>query len=72
MFGFQGDEAAETIARKKGYMAEAQKKWEFLTNYDMSTIKTTGQLSNMVKTRASISIEEAKRQVDEWCVGKQF
>jgi hypothetical protein len=32
MFGFQGGESADTVARKKGYMKDAQQKWRFLTN----------------------------------------
>ena len=48
MFGFQGGESADTVARKKSYMKEAQTKWRFLTNLDCSTIKTKGQLSSMI------------------------
>ena len=51
MFGFQGGESADTVARKKGYMKDAQRKWRFLTNFDCSTIKTGGQLRTMVTTR---------------------
>jgi hypothetical protein len=29
MFGFQGGESADTVARKKGYMQEAQQRWGF-------------------------------------------
>jgi hypothetical protein len=72
MFGFQGGESADTVARKKGYMKDAQQKWRFLTNFDCSSIKTEGQLSSMVKTRSGISEEQAKRDVDSWMEGKQF
>jgi hypothetical protein len=72
MFGFQGGESADTVARKKGYMTDAQHQWRFLTNYDLSTIKTEGQLCAMVKTRSGISEEQAKRDVDAWMEGKQF
>ena len=72
MFGFQGGESADTVARKKGYMKDAQQKWRFLTNYDLSSIKTEGQLCSMVKTRSGISEEQAKRDVDAWMQGKQF
>ncbi len=72
MFGFQGGESADTVARKKGYMKDAQEKWRFLTNYDLSSIKTEGQLRSMVKTRSSISEVEAKRDVEAWMQGKQF
>lgn len=72
MFGFQDGESADTFARKKGYIKDAQKTWRFLTNYDLSSIKTEGQLYSMVKTRSSISEERAKRDVDVWIQGKQF
>ena len=39
MFGFQGGERAETMSRKKAYLKEAQRRWTFLTHYDLSTIK---------------------------------
>ena len=60
MFGFQGGESADTVARKKSYMKEAQTKWRFLTNLDCSSIKTKGQLSSMIKTRSGISEDQAK------------
>jgi hypothetical protein len=72
MFGFQGGESADVVARKKGYMREAQQKWRFLTNFDCSTINTEGQLCSMVKTRSSISEEQAKQDVGAWMRGKQF
>ena len=72
MFGFQGGESAATVARKKGYMKDAQEKWRFLTNYDLSSIKTEGQLRLMVKTRSSISEAQAKSDVEAWMRGKQF
>ena len=72
MFGFQGGESADTVARKKGYMKDAQEKWRFLTNYDLSSIKTEGLLRSMVKTRSSISEAQAKSDVEAWMRGKQF
>jgi hypothetical protein len=72
MFGFRGDENATTVARKKGYMKDAQQRWGFLTNFDLSTIKNEGQLCSMVKIRAGIAEEQAKSEVDAWAQGKQF
>jgi hypothetical protein len=72
VFGFQGDESAEVVARKTGYMNDARQKWPFLTIFDCSTIKTEGQLYSMVKTRSSISEEQAKRDVGAWMQGKTF
>ena len=72
MFGFQGGESADTVTRKKSYMKDAQQKWRFLTNLDCSSIKTNGQLCDMVKTRSGISEDQAKRDVDAWMQGKQF
>jgi hypothetical protein len=72
MFGFQGGESAGTVARKKGYMKDAQKQWGFLTNFDLSTIKNEIQLRTMVKDRSSISEAQAQRDVQEWMQGKQL
>ena len=44
----------------------------FLTNYDLSSIKTDAQLCSMVKIRSGISEEQAKRDVVAWMEGKQF
>ena len=72
MFGFQGGEAADVVARKADHMHDAQQKWKFLTKFDCSTIKTRAQLSSMIQTRSSISAEQADRDVDTWMRGRQF
>jgi hypothetical protein len=72
MFGFRGGESAATVARKKGYMKDAQQRWGFLTNFDLSTIKNEVQLRTMVKDRSSISEVQAKRDVQSWMQDKQF
>jgi hypothetical protein len=72
MFGFQGGESANVVAGKKSHMKDAQQKWQFLTNFDCSTIKTEGQLCSMVSTRSSISEDQAKLDVMAWMQGKQF
>jgi hypothetical protein len=72
MFGFQGGESADTVARKKSYMQDAQKRWSFLTHFDLSTIKNEVQLSTMVKDRSGISQAQAEEDVQVWMRGKQF
>ena len=72
MFGFQGGESAGTVARKRGYMQDAQQRWVFMTNFDLSTIKNEVQLSSMVKERSSISEAQANSDVQAWMRGKQF
>ena len=72
MFGFQGGESAETVARKKGYLKDAMQKWRFMTTFDLSTIKNPRQLYAMVKTRSGISEEQAKIDVDALMEGKHF
>jgi hypothetical protein len=72
MFGFQGGESPDTVARKRGYMQGAQQRWGFLTNFDLSTIKNDVQLSSMVKERSGISEAQAKSDVQAWMRGKQF
>ena len=72
MFGFQGGESAATVARKRGYMEEAQQLWPFLTNFDASTIKSEVQLIALVKDRSSLPQREAETNVKAWAVGKQY
>ena len=72
MFGFQGGESAATVARKRGYMEEAQQLWPFLTNFDASTIKNEVQLITLVKDRTNRPQREADAAVKAWAVGKQF
>lgn len=72
MFGFRGGESAATVERKKGYRTDAQQRWSFLTNFDVSTIRTEAQLASMVKERAGIPKEQAAADVRGWMQGKQF
>ncbi|MFL6732488.1 MAG: hypothetical protein ACJ8EH_05880 [Sphingomicrobium sp.] len=72
MFGFTGAESAETVARKRAYMAEARARWPFLTYFDASTIKNERQLVTIVKERCSRSQQEAEADVHEWMQNKSF
>jgi hypothetical protein len=72
MFGFRGGESADTVARKKGYMEEAQQRWPYLTNFDLSTIKNEVQLRSIVRDRYALSEKEARDHVTEWARGKYF
>lgn len=72
MFGFQGGERADVVARKRGYMASAQRRWGFLTNFDLSSILNESQLRTMVGIRQGIPLEQAKRDVEAWMQGKEF
>ena len=72
MFGFQGGESAETVSRKRGYRKEAQQRWGFLTNYDLSSIRNEVQLYSMVKERLGVPEVQAKSEVEAWMHGKQF
>ena len=72
MFGFQGGESADAVARKKGYLRDAQERWGFMTHFDLSTIKNEVQLYSMVKDRSGISEGQAKSEVQAWMQGKQF
>jgi hypothetical protein len=70
MFGFRGGESPEIFQRKRGYMAEAQTRWPFLTHFDASTVKNDRQLVTMVKERCSLSQEDAESDVRQWMEGK--
>ena len=70
MFGFRGGESADIVERKRGYMADAQARWPFLTHFDASTIKNDRQLVTMVKERCSLSQQDAESEVRKWMEGK--
>ena len=72
MFGFQGGETIEIVARKKGYMRDAQQRWSCLTNFDLSTIKNPQQLRSIVRDRYSLSEVQGRSDIDEWMRGKRF
>jgi hypothetical protein len=72
MFGFQAGEKPDVTARKAGYRKLAQERWDFLTHYDLSTIKTEAQLAAMVQGRTSLPKAQAESDVRGWMVGKHF
>jgi len=72
MFGYRGGESGETVARKRGYMADAQKRWRFLTRYDVTTIHNEPQLATMVRDRLGLSKSAADEEVHRWMIGKTF
>jgi len=72
MFGFQGGERPDALARKTGYRQDAKDRWGFLTHFDLSTIKNEAQLTAMVQGRSSISEAQATSDVQAWMQGKQF
>ncbi|WP_152048229.1 hypothetical protein [Aureimonas psammosilenae] len=72
MFGNRGGESDETVARKRGYMLEAQQRWPFLTRYDLTTIHNEQQLTTMVRDRAGLLRSQADVVVREWMNGKTF
>jgi hypothetical protein len=72
MFGFQGGEDAHTVARKQGYMREAQQRWGGLTTYGLSTVRNEDQLCVLVKERLSLPLAQVASDVQSWACGKQF
>ncbi|RIX98696.1 hypothetical protein D3218_16015 [Aureimonas flava] len=72
MFGYQGGESGETVARKRGYMAEARQRWPFLTRFDVTTIHNEQQLATMVRDRSGRSKADADEEVHTWMEGKTF
>jgi hypothetical protein len=72
MFGYQGGESAETVARKTAYGEDARRRWRFLTTIDLSSIRNIEQLSSMIATRSSISDDHARKDVAAWIRGKAF
>ena len=72
MSGFRGGESPKIVSRKRGYMAEAQARWPFLTYFDASTLKNHRQLAIMVKERCSLSQADAENDVRQWMEGKSL
>ena len=72
MFGFQGGESAETVARKRLYMKDARQRWPFLTYFDASTIRNELQLITIVKDRSGRSRPDVEADVQAWTSGKLF
>jgi hypothetical protein len=72
MFGFQGGETTVTVARKRSYMRDAQRRWPFITYFDASTVKNQMQLAALVADRSGRSRAEAEADVRAWASGKQF
>ena len=72
MFGFQGGESTDTVARKQGYMRDAQQRWGCLTTFDLSTIRNEAQLCTLVKERLSLPLAQVRTDVQSWMQGKQF
>lgn len=71
-FGYEGGDDSDATARKKNYMDEAHRRWSFLSNFDLSTIKTDAELSLIVKERSGVSLTQATHDVFSWMCGKQF
>jgi hypothetical protein len=72
MFGFTGDDSVETASCKRRYMADAQRRWPFLTHFDASTVKNERQIVTMVKERCSRSQQDAEADVYEWVQEETF
>jgi hypothetical protein len=72
MFGYQGGESADTVARKAAYSEEALQRWTFLTTIDLSSIKNKEQLCSMIMIRSSVSEDKAREDVEGWMRGKTF
>jgi hypothetical protein len=53
-------------------MEDAQQRWPYLTNFNLSTIKNEVQLRSIVRDRYGLSENDAKNRVSEWGQGKHF
>lgn len=72
MFGFRGGESVDTVARKQGYMRDAQQRWAGVTTYDLSTITNETQLWGIVRDRLGLPEAQVRSDVHSWMQGKQF
>jgi len=72
MFGYQGGESDETVARKRSYATEARERWPCLTRFDVTTIHNEQQLATMVRDRLGLPKDQADAEVHRWTEGKRF
>ena len=66
MFGFQSGESAHAASRKKMRRREAQDRWPFLTDFDLSGISNEEQLVARIIARTGIPESQARRNVQAW------
>jgi hypothetical protein len=70
MFGCGNGETADKAAGEKSLKEDIQNRWPFLTEFDLSSIESEGQLAALVKIRSNISIEKADKDVRVWLRGR--
>ncbi len=66
MFGFQSGESAHAASRKKMRRREAQERWPFLTDFDVSGIRDEDQLVAAIVSRTPIPEAQVRRHVQAW------
>jgi hypothetical protein len=66
MFGFASGESAHVASRKKTRRREAQERWPFLTDFDLSGIRNEDQLVATIIARTGIPEPQARRNVQSW------
>jgi hypothetical protein len=66
MFGFQSGESAHASSRKKVRRREAQERWPFLTDFDLSGIRDEAQLVAAIVSRTPIPEAQVRRHVQAW------
>lgn len=69
---YSGGESLGTLARKREYSIDAQKRWALLTTFDLSTIKSETQLITIVRDCMSVIPAQAKSDLKAWAKGTQF
>ncbi len=66
MFGFQSGESAHAASCKKMRRREAQERWPFLTDFDLSGIRDEDQLVAAIVSRTPIPEAQVRRHVQAW------
>ena len=72
MFGFQGGEAADTMARARRVTCRTPSSVGAFRPSSTVDDQERRQLSSMVKDRSGIPEAQAKSDVQSWMRGKQF
>jgi hypothetical protein len=66
MFGFESGESAHVASRKKMRRREAQERWPFLTDFDLSGIRDEDQLVAAIVSRSATPEAQVRRNVQAW------
>jgi hypothetical protein len=72
MFDVRGDETADALLRKQGYLRDARQRWGLQDCADLSGIGSAAQLIALLEVRLRLPLAQIKCDVESWMEGKRF